>query len=164
MNSAITSMLSATRFLGIIGLLIFAGTATASLGDMKITGDDLIVADVYSPYVGRAYPDQVFFGDTHLHTKLSPDAGLIGTTLSAADAFRFARGEKVISSSGQPVQLIRPLNAGTASSCLWLRSASKRSVWYGLGALFGQKDTRSGRWRATASVLRMTLSRCTSSA
>jgi len=77
---------------------------------MKVTGDDLVADDNYSPYVGRAFPDQVFFGDTHLHTNLSPDAGLIGTTLSPADAFRFASGEKVITSSGQPVQLIRPLD------------------------------------------------------
>ena len=26
-------------------------------------------------------PDQVFWGDTHLHTALSPDAGLFGNTL-----------------------------------------------------------------------------------
>jgi hypothetical protein len=34
---------------------------------------------VYSPYAGRVYPDRVFFGDTHIHTNLSPDAGLIYT-------------------------------------------------------------------------------------
>ncbi|MDX2418234.1 MAG: DUF3604 domain-containing protein, partial [Xanthomonadales bacterium] len=50
------------------------------------------------------------FGDTHLHTELSFDAGLVGTTLTAVEAFRFARGEKVISNSGQPVQLVRPLD------------------------------------------------------
>ena len=65
---------------------------------------------VYSPFVGRNYPDQVLFGDTHLHTDLSFDAGLVGTTLTTDEAFRFARGEKVISNSGQPVQLIRPLD------------------------------------------------------
>ena len=94
----------------VIALSFFASNIVAAPGDMKITGADLMPAEVYSPYVGRAYPDQVFFGDTHLHTKFSPDAGLIGTTLSPADSFRFARGEKVIASSGQPVQLIRPLD------------------------------------------------------
>jgi len=65
---------------------------------------------VYSPYVGRAYPDRVFFGDMHFHTDLSFDAGLIGTTLDVHAGYRMARGEKVISNTGQPVQLIRPLD------------------------------------------------------
>jgi hypothetical protein len=95
---------------GVITLLFFASDVLAAPGDMQVTGDDLMAPDVYSPYVGRDFPDQVFFGDTHVHTKLSPDAGLIGTTLSPSDSFRFARGETVVSSSGQPVQLVRPLD------------------------------------------------------
>jgi hypothetical protein len=65
---------------------------------------------VYSPHVGRDYPDQVLFGDMHFHTELSFDAGLIGTSLDAHDGYKVARGEKVISNTGQPVQLIRPLD------------------------------------------------------
>ncbi|MEE9175161.1 MAG: DUF3604 domain-containing protein [Thermodesulfobacteriota bacterium] len=65
---------------------------------------------VYSPFVGRDYPDQVLFGDAHFHTNLSFDAGLVGTTLGVDEGYRFARGEKVISNTGQPVQLIRPLD------------------------------------------------------
>jgi hypothetical protein len=42
----------------------------------KITAEDLATEKVYSPYVGRAYPDQVLFGDSHFHTNLSFDAGL----------------------------------------------------------------------------------------
>ncbi len=64
----------------------------------------------YSPFVGRAYPDQVLFGDLHFHTEISFDAGLIGTSLDMHDAFRVARGEKIISNTGQPIQLIRPLD------------------------------------------------------
>lgn len=66
--------------------------------------------DVYSPFVGRAYPDQVLFGDLHFHTEISFDAGLIGTSLNIHDAFRVSRGEKIISNTGQPVQLVRPLD------------------------------------------------------
>ena len=62
----------------------------------------------YSPYVGRNIPDRVLWGDTHLHTSLSPDAGLTGTTLGPDDAFRFARGEVVTSSGGLEAQLRRP--------------------------------------------------------
>ena len=71
---------------------------------------EMVDETVYSPYVNRDYPDQVLFGDTHFHTELSPDAGLVGTTLDVDDAYRFARGEKVISNTGQPVQLVRPLD------------------------------------------------------
>ncbi len=38
---------------------------------------------------------QVFFGDLHVHTRLSLDANLQGTRLSPTDAYRFARGERV---------------------------------------------------------------------
>ena len=65
---------------------------------------------VYSPFVGRAYPDQVLFGDLHFHTEISFDAGLVGTSLTMHDAFRVARGEKIISNTGQPIQLVRPLD------------------------------------------------------
>ncbi len=58
---------------------------------------------VYSPFVGRSYPNQVLFGDMHFHTDLSFDAGLIGTRLDVDDGYRFARGEQVTSNTGQPV-------------------------------------------------------------
>ena len=64
----------------------------------------------YSPFVHRSYPDQVLFGDLHFHTEISFDAGLIGTSLNIHDAFRVARGEKIMSNTGQPIQLIRPLD------------------------------------------------------
>jgi len=64
----------------------------------------------YSPYAGRNYPTRPFFGDTHLHTAFSFDAGAFGARLGPPDAFRFARGEEVTSNSGQPVKLSRPLD------------------------------------------------------
>ena len=95
---------------------IFANSAFASPHDLVVTKEDFKsekkkkYKKVYSPFVGRDYPDQVLFGDTHFHTTLSPDAGLIGTTLTVEDGYRFARGEKVTSNTGQPVQLLRPLD------------------------------------------------------
>jgi hypothetical protein len=85
-------------------------TRLAAQVEAAVTEDDLVQERVYSPYAGRAYPDQVLFGDTHFHTNLSPDAGLIGTTLSVSDGYRFARGEEIRSNTGQRVQLIRPLD------------------------------------------------------
>ena len=78
--------------------------------EVVVTEEDFADQRVYSPYAGRAYADQVLFGDTHFHTELSFDAGLIGTSLDVHDGFRMARGETVISNTGQPVQLIRPLD------------------------------------------------------
>jgi hypothetical protein len=52
----------------------------------------------------------VYWGETHLHTGLSLDAGLFGNTLGHEEAYRFARGEEVTSSTGLPVKLSRPLD------------------------------------------------------
>ena len=64
----------------------------------------------YSPYVDRNFPQRPFFGDTHLHTALSMDAGAFGARLGPREAYRFARGEQVDASSGQPAKLSRPLD------------------------------------------------------
>jgi hypothetical protein len=66
--------------------------------------------DHYSPYAGRNFPTQVFWGDTHLHTGMSLDAGAFGARLSPVDAYRFARGEEMTSSTGQQVKLSRPMD------------------------------------------------------
>ena len=64
----------------------------------------------YSPYAGRKHPTRVYFGDTHLHTANSGDAFTEGNKLSPEDAYRYARGEEVISSTGVPIKLSRPLD------------------------------------------------------
>ncbi len=64
----------------------------------------------YSPYADRKYPSRPLFGDTHLHTALSFDAGIFGARLTPRDAYRFARGEQVTASMGQPAKLSRPLD------------------------------------------------------
>ena len=55
-------------------------------------------------------PPRVLFGDMHLHTDSSFDAGTFGTKLRPEDAFRFARGEEVTSTTGIPAKLRRPLD------------------------------------------------------
>jgi hypothetical protein len=64
----------------------------------------------YSPYAGRNFPTEVFWGDTHVHTGNSLDAGAFGARLLPEDAHRFARGEELTSSSGLRVKLSRPLD------------------------------------------------------
>ena len=64
----------------------------------------------YSPYAGRNYPTRPYFGDTHLHTSFSMDAGAFGARVTPRDAYRLAHGEEITASSGQPVKLSRPLD------------------------------------------------------
>jgi len=64
----------------------------------------------YSPYPQQDFPNNVYFGETHLHTSYSTDAGMIGNTLGPEDAFRIARGEPFVSSMGVPGQLSRPFD------------------------------------------------------
>lgn len=64
----------------------------------------------YSPYVDRHFPQRVFFGDTHFHSSLSVDSGMIGNTLGLKEAFRFSRGEEIVTCTGQRAKLIRPLD------------------------------------------------------
>ena len=65
---------------------------------------------VYSPYAGRDFATGVYWGDTHLHTDISMDAGAFGNRLGLDAAYRFARGEEVESTNGGPVRLSRPLD------------------------------------------------------
>jgi hypothetical protein len=64
----------------------------------------------YSPYAQRFFPSRVYWGETHLHTGVSLDAGLFGNILGHEEAYRLARGEEIKSSTGLPVRLARPLD------------------------------------------------------
>ena len=66
----------------------------------------------YSPYVEDDYPNRVWFGDTHLHTSWSYDAGMFSSSLSLGpdDAYRVSRGDVVTSHQGWKVKLIKPLD------------------------------------------------------
>lgn len=64
----------------------------------------------YSPYAKSDNEKVVLWGDTHLHTTLSLDARAFGVELDQETAYRFARGEQVISTHGIPVKLQRPLD------------------------------------------------------
>ena len=70
----------------------------------------LYPGETFSPYAKRNFPSNVFWGDTHLHTGLSLDAGVFGNTLRPDDAYKLARGEEIVSSTGLPVKLGRPLD------------------------------------------------------
>jgi hypothetical protein len=92
-------------------LLIALPAAAQDIGTpTKESLSDAYTGKAYSPYAGRNFPERPLWGDTHLHTSLSMDAGLFGNRLPPTEAYRFARGEEVISSTGLPVRLSRPLD------------------------------------------------------
>jgi hypothetical protein len=70
---------------------------------------DRLVKKEFSPYAGREYPTRVFWGETHLHTAVSVDAGTM-CTVGQEDAFRFARGEEITTTHGLRARLSRPLD------------------------------------------------------
>ena len=77
--------------------------------DLKVI-EGIYPGKTFSPYAQRSFPSRVYWGETHLHTGLSLDAGLFGNILGPEDAYRFARGEEITSSTGLPVKLGRPLD------------------------------------------------------
>ena len=72
--------------------------------------ESLYPGTAYSPWAERSFPSRVYWGETHLHTGLSLDAGLFGNTTGPDTAYRLARGEQVVSSTGLPLKLSRPLD------------------------------------------------------
>jgi hypothetical protein len=95
--------------------LVAAGLVSMTWGQdvgapMRGELDEALPKPAYSPYANRAFPTRPFFGETHLHTSFSMDAGAFGARLDPRDAYRLARGEQVTSNTGQPVKLSRPLD------------------------------------------------------
>ncbi len=85
--------------------------ASASAQDLRPAREDYQPPrKEYSPYAGEHYPNRVYFGDTHLHSSWSTDAGMAGATLGPDVAYRISRGEEVTSHLGWKVKLIRPLD------------------------------------------------------
>ena len=67
----------------------------------------------YSPYAGGDFPSHVLWGDTHLHTEASMDAGAFGNRLGLTDdAYRVrARSRRSPPrAAGVPARLSRPLD------------------------------------------------------
>ncbi len=101
-----------TMWAVVLTILILAVPAVAQdagTPDPEVLGS-LYPGKAYSPYAQRSFPSHVYWGETHLHTGLSADAGLFGNTSGHELAYRLARGEEVRSVSGLPVKLARPLD------------------------------------------------------
>ena len=97
-----------------VAMTLFAGASLTAIAQEPppeaASLENAFKEDSFSPYANRNFPSQVFFGDTHVHSSVSMDAGAIGNRLGPNDAFRFARGEEVTSSTGVRAKLSRPLD------------------------------------------------------
>jgi len=96
---------------------ILAGVSLAALAGCSEEADTAngstagkVAEGGYLPDANRKYPERVLWGDEHVHTAWSADAGLSGATLGPEDAVRFAKGEELMASSGQKAQLHRALD------------------------------------------------------
>ena len=99
------------RLTTLLCLVVVAPAFASDIGTPSVEVlKGLYPGKAYSPWADRSFPSKVFWGETHLHTGLSLDAGLFGNTTGHDTAYRLARGEQVIASSGQPVKLSRPLD------------------------------------------------------
>jgi hypothetical protein len=92
-------------------LLAFCPSATRGLADELPTKEGVagVSSPQYSPYAGRDFPTRVLWGDTHLHTAVSVDAGTM-CRIGQEDAYRFARGEEITTTHGLRAKLSRPLD------------------------------------------------------
>ena len=108
-------MIKQTSISIVLGLVLGVSQPVFSSGGGIVTDDPESLSgaareETYSPYAERNFPDRPLWGDTHLHTAISFDAGAFGVRLLPPDAYRFAKGNEVVSSTGQAVRLSRPLD------------------------------------------------------
>jgi hypothetical protein len=98
---------------GLAGALCFLGTISLAQDAGLPPEEEAERTDPelpYSPYATGSAATSVFWGDTHLHTSFSMDAGAFGNRLGLDEAYRFARGEEIDSTTAGRVRLARPLD------------------------------------------------------
>lgn len=96
------------RWLAVLSALTLA--ACAPSGQRASTGaaSDIAAAEPDRP-AGNPL-NNAYFGDLHVHTKVSIDSFLRSNMLKPEDAYRFARGAEVTVAGGEKVRLTRPLD------------------------------------------------------
>ena len=94
----------------LLAMIFVAGCSKAPVPEVAAQPDNVTAAAQAGAATETTYPQQVYWGDQHVHTGWSADAGLAGATLGPEEAVRFARGELVKSSTGQDAKLARPFD------------------------------------------------------
>ena len=72
-----------------LNVIVLVTASMAIAQDTSGISADFLKGRPYSPYADRAFPTNVYFGDTHVHTSVSADAGGGGTRLKPRDTYRF---------------------------------------------------------------------------
>ncbi|MFM5895170.1 MAG: DUF3604 domain-containing protein, partial [Novosphingobium sp.] len=90
----------------VLAAVMLLGSTTLATGCHKLTK----MVGGETQVTNTAYPERVYWGDTHLHTSNSVDAFGFGNRLGPEEALRFASGEEVTSSTGVKAKLARPLD------------------------------------------------------
>ena len=114
-------MVGGTVAAGVVAALALAAvnarsTAAAALNVVPVAAAEGIAVPVgpkgeYSPPLRPPPETNLYWGDTHLHTRNSADAFSVGNeAVTPEDAFRFARGETVVATTGVRAKLRRPLD------------------------------------------------------
>ena len=88
-------------------LAVTLGLAACSVETAKTESVDVPVEEAKE----RPAPNptkNAYFGDTHVHTKNSFDAYIVGTRVDADDAYRFAKGESLDNGEGKTIRLDGP--------------------------------------------------------
>ena len=90
----------------------FSGSCAAVLMTvLSVCADFGIAEPSTGPGATRPAIERVFWGDLHLHSNLSPDAYIFeNRMLGPSEAYQFAAGESVLSSTGTLAKLDRPLD------------------------------------------------------
>jgi len=92
-------------------LFVSSTLLLAACGDKNVETQDTSTADTQKPAYERPAPNPTktaYFGDTHVHTKNSFDAFIVGTRTNADDAYKFAKGEAIDNGQGHQIQLDGP--------------------------------------------------------
>ncbi len=106
----IRSVVITRCLVGLVGLYLASASLSPGVVRAEVEEGGKATAG-YSPYAGEDFPREVFFGDTHIHSSWSADAGNMGNRRIGPDSvYRFSRGEEITAHNGMPVRLRRPLD------------------------------------------------------